>query len=376
MKLSIGVGNSIATFTESEWDACAGGHPFVRHAFFRALEESGSVRPQSGVVPKYVGLRDETGTLIACVPAMFKWSNKREFGPEIKWLKAGAATGCFSWPKFQVGVPLFPVMGPRLLVRQGHAVQPLRTALIKGMHALAATRPKLAALNIMHVTAEHAVALQQQGWLISHEVRSAWHNPGYTSPAEYLASLPHRKRYLLAKERRSVKKSGVTVSVLNGTEVSPAFWSVFYDGYAQVCARYGNKPWLPEGIFGLLARYMPESIRVFAAFDGDRYLAGVFCLEDATTLYAQTWSALHHLPELCFELVCYRPFEYAIENRIACIDGGVTGRHKTQRGYTAERIANAHWFYNDDLKTMARAVIGFGDNRRPDDDLAPVLRTP
>jgi uncharacterized protein len=365
MKLSMGVANSIAKFTESEWDACAGGHPFVLHAFFRALEESGAVGPQLGIVLKYVGLRDEAGTLISCAPAMLKWGNKREFGPEIKWLKAGASTGCFSWPKFQVGVPLFPVMGPRLLVRQGFAVQPLRTTLIKGLHALAATQTKLAGLNLMHVTTEHAVALQQQGWLISHEVRSAWYNPGYTSYAEYLTALPHRKRYLFAKERRKVQQSGITLSVLNGTEIPPEFWTDFYAGYVQVCARYGNKPWLPEGIFGLLARHMPESIRVFAAFDGNRFVAGTFCLVDATTLYAQTWSALHSLPELCFELVCYRPIEYAIENRLACVDGGVVGKHKTQRDFAAELVPNAHWFYNDDLKTMACAVLGSGDNHLP-----------
>ncbi len=358
MKLKLSVDDSIARFSVTEWDACAGEHPFVRHAFFRMLEESGTLGPMRGVLPKYVGLRDEAGVLVACAPAMLKWSNKREFGPEIRWLQEGEAKGCFLWPKFQVGVPFFPVIGPRLLVSERQDTQAIRSLLVESLHALAATLPELCVLNIMHLISGHALILQQQGWLISHEVRSVWYNPGHTSYGQYLAALPSRKRYMFAKERRKVQQLGLTISVLEGRDLSTDFWADFYAGYEKVCARYGNKPWLPAQVFSLLARYMPESIRVIAAFDGNRFIAGAFCLLDATTLYVQTWSSLHPLPELCFELICYRPVEFAIENGLACVDAGIEGVHKTRRDFAAENVPNAHWFYNDDLKKMAESVMG------------------
>ena len=46
----------------AEWDACAGaGNPFVRHAFFAALEDSGSVSGRTGWLPLHVAIRDRQG---------------------------------------------------------------------------------------------------------------------------------------------------------------------------------------------------------------------------------------------------------------------------------------------------------------------------
>ena len=104
---------SISEIDESEWDACTDGHPLVRHAFFRALEVSGSIGPDMGVVPGYFVLRDATGTISACVPTVLKWGNLREFGPEIHWLERGLAQGCFEWPKFQACSPYYPQIAPK-----------------------------------------------------------------------------------------------------------------------------------------------------------------------------------------------------------------------------------------------------------------------
>ena len=42
------LGGSVGAFPQAEWDALAGGNPFVSHAFLTALEDSGSVGPGTG----------------------------------------------------------------------------------------------------------------------------------------------------------------------------------------------------------------------------------------------------------------------------------------------------------------------------------------
>ena len=43
------IGNGVASFDASEWDACAGpDNPFVSHAFLSALEKSGSATANKG----------------------------------------------------------------------------------------------------------------------------------------------------------------------------------------------------------------------------------------------------------------------------------------------------------------------------------------
>ncbi|MEG9524145.1 MAG: GNAT family N-acetyltransferase, partial [Pantoea piersonii] len=59
---------SLADVDAAEWDALLpDDQPFLRHAFLLALEESGSVRAESGWQPDHLLWR-EAGTLRAAVP--------------------------------------------------------------------------------------------------------------------------------------------------------------------------------------------------------------------------------------------------------------------------------------------------------------------
>lgn len=357
MNFDVFVASSIDQINEGEWNRCAGENTLVRHAFFRALEQSGSLGAKRGVIPRYVALRDASGRLLACAPGMLKWGNKREFGPEMKWLQAGEQANCFAWPKFQVGMPFYPMMGPRLLTHPDFDGPTLRTALMQCLLKMAARSDGRAVFNVMHITPELANECLAAGALISYELRSAWYNPGYESFADYVAQLPNRKRYKLIKERRHVELLGLQIRTLSGDEISSGLISEFYEGFCNVSTRYRGKPWLPESMLQQLRILMPEAVRLMAAFDGDRFVAGSFCLQDGDTLHGDIWSAMVLIPELCFELVCYRKIVYAIEQRLRCVDVGPVGKHKSERGYIEERICHAHWFYNDQLKGLAAATL-------------------
>jgi predicted N-acyltransferase len=65
--------SDIADVPAEAWDACAGtDDPFVRHAFLKALEKSGSAVAGRGWLPQHLLLRDENGDLLGAVPLYLK----------------------------------------------------------------------------------------------------------------------------------------------------------------------------------------------------------------------------------------------------------------------------------------------------------------
>lgn len=349
--------DSIAEIEETAWNRCAGPSPHLQHAFFLALERSGSVGPAVGIVPKYLVLETRSDGLVACAPAMLKTGTWREYGPEHGWLNAAAAAGWFAWPKFQVGIPLHPVAGPKLLVRPGMPVDAMHKTFVDVLQTIAERWSLSKVVNVMQVDAATAATLEQHGALISHELRNIWHNPGHATFDEYLATLPSRKRRQALVEGRSFRRLGLEVRTLHGHEVTPPLVHDFYEGFRRVCIRHGSPAWLPEAMFHELVAVMPGSVVLEAAFDGDRFVAGSFGLRDNKTLYRLPWSAMASVRGLALELVCHRPKAYAIEHGLARIDAGVAAPHKTCRGYAEEPAFNAHWFLDDHLRGFAQAVM-------------------
>lgn len=357
MQFTLSVERSILRIDPEQWNLCATEHPFLKHAFFKALEESNSIGKLKYALPQYIVLRDQNGNLAACAPAMLKTGTLTEYGPEYQWLEKGLETGCFSWPKFQVGIPLYPISSPKLLTRPDLPKKHMQEILLKALKFLARDHYKVCALNIMQVTRDLAKILHQDNWLLSEELHGEWHNPGCANFSEYIAMLPNRKRYLVNKERRLVNKLGLDIRTLSGHEISDSLLENYYIGHERVCLRYGNHTWLPREMFNQLIRLMPESVRLIAAFDHGKYVAGAFCLLDSETLYVRTWSAIREIPQLCFELICYRPICYALDNRLSKIDSGLNGTHKRHRGFVDKPVFSAHWFFNENLRALAKQVL-------------------
>lgn len=373
MNVTATVYSSIERVEPAAWDACAQGHPFVRHAFFRALERSGAPSRERGVLPKYLVLKDAQGQVVAS-PAMLKVGHKREFGPEIHWLRRGAEQGCFAWPKFQLGVPFFLVAGPRLLVRAGAPVAPWQDQLLRTLEQLAQTRFNTPAFNLMHIDRPQAAALQARGWPLSQEPRSLWRRDGHADWPAYVASLPHRKRRKLFRERQQASASGLRLEVLQGQDLTPRLVANFYRAHRRVCAEHGNPPWLPEAFWHQLVAAMPDAIRLFAAFDGDALVAATWCLVDAHTLFVQTWGAMHPRCPAMFELLCYAPIAFALAHGLAQIDAGLAGEHKRSRGFADDPVFHAHRFFDPRLKVLAEQGLAGADPTGAPTPVAPQTR--
>lgn len=357
MSLTLKVLSSVREVDPDLWNLCAGTHPFVQHAFLQALEESGAVGPKRGVLPRYVLVYDEADNLLACVPGMLKWGTLREYGPEAIWLKQGLAEGCFSWPKFQLGVPFFPTMGPRIL-RHSAANKTLSDAvLLKVLRELGPSLGARQSFNVMYVDAD---ALAQHGALLSREYQSMWTNAGYIDLKDYLTKLPKQKRYEFLKERHCAEAQGLAFRCLHGLQITEQMLSNYYEGHRRVCERHGNYPWLPDDAYRRLVEALGDSACLFGYFDEQsRMVAGMLGVHDRAerVLYLFQWSELEKRPGLALDLICRRPIDYAIAHGVCRIDSGLDAPHKALRGWQRYPVFNGHWFNDERLKLLAQNCL-------------------
>src|SRR3979411_3475295 len=120
-------------------DSCAGSisryNPFVSHAFFSALESSGSACARTGWGPRHLLARLD-GALAGIVPCYLKSHSQGEYVFDRGWADAYERAGGRYYPKLQASVPFTPATGPRLLVRDGVDQERIAEALAGGLVGL------------------------------------------------------------------------------------------------------------------------------------------------------------------------------------------------------------------------------------------------
>lgn len=105
----------LADIPASQWDALTpNDQPFLRHAFLRTLEESGSVGRASGWQPQHL-LWIADGIVRAALPGYAKSHSMGEYVFDHGWAEACQRAGVPYYPKWLSAVPFSPVSGARLL---------------------------------------------------------------------------------------------------------------------------------------------------------------------------------------------------------------------------------------------------------------------
>jgi predicted N-acyltransferase len=343
----------------AEWDACAGAdNPFLRHAFLKALEDSGSVGRKTGWLPQHLVLNDETGVLQAAVPMYVKGHSQGEYIFDHGWADAYERAGGQYYPKLQVAVPFTPVPGPRLLVRDGDA--DVRAALIGALRSVA-EQSKLSSLHVTFCTEAEAAAMGEAGFLHRIGVQYHFANPGYQSFDDFLGALASRKRKSIRKEREAIKEYGLTIQALSGCDITPRHWDAFFAFYMDTGGRKWGRPYLTRKFFDLIGASMPENVvLMFAEKDGEP-VAGALNLKGTDCLYGRNWGCLDAFKFLHFELCYYQAIDYAIAHKLARVEAGAQGEHKIQRGYLPVATHSAHWIAE---RSFRAAVADFLERER------------
>ena len=331
------VGSSVGELPVDQWDALAGGNPFMCHAFLSAMEDSGSVGEGTGWSPAPVTIAAGDGRLIAALPAYLKAHSQGEYVFDHAWADAWQRAGGNYYPKLQIAAPFTPATGPRLLLADPALAGPLLRAAEQLCEA-----NNLSSAHATFVAPEQLPLFEAAGWLLRSDIQFHWENRGYADFDGFLAALSSRKRKAIRKERAAAQ-AGVSIRHLRGPEILPEHWDAFWHFYQDTGARKWGKPYLTRAAFTLLGERMGDAVLLMLAFVGDQPIAGALNFIGLDALYGRYWGAAADKPFLHFELCYYQAIDVAIGLGLSRVEAGAQGGHKLARGYEPVQTWSAHY---------------------------------
>lgn len=329
------------------------GNPFLDHAFFRAAEESGSATRRTGWTPRHLVLRDGD-VVVGIMPLYEKTHSQGEYVFDHGWANAFEQAGGSYYPKLQCSVPFTPVTAPKLLTATNDPT--VKRALLTAAETYA-THRGLSSIHATFEPADEADTAISAGWLLRTDTQYHWHNAGFSTFDDYLATLSSRHRKVTRRERRDAVE-GLSIRWLTGPELTEGVWDAFFEFYMDTGNRKWGRPYLNRKFFSLLSAAMSERIVLMFAYDGSTPVAGTLNLLGNDTLYGRYWGATQEVPFLHFELCYYQAIDFAIAHKLATVEAGAQGEHKLARGYVPTTTRSVHWIGHSGLRdAIARFVI-------------------
>lgn len=367
-ELQIRVVSKIGEADAAQWDSLVtaaspsspespnAGNPFMLHAYLVATEDSGSAAARTGWGARHLLLEDKAGKLLGALPCYLKSHSQGEYVFDWGWADAFERAGGRYYPKLQCSVPFTPATGPRLLVAPGSDANQYRRALLEGLKTLA-ERLDASSAHITFMQEDEWELAGSAGFLQRTDQQFHWHNEGYASFDDFLASLSSRKRKNIRKERETASAGGaITIDRLTGAELTEAVWDRFFEFYTDTGSRKWGRPYLTREFYSLIGETMPDRVVLAMAKRAGRYVAGAINFVGDGTLYGRHWGCVEDHPCLHFEVCYYQAIEYAIEHGLRRVEAGAQGQHKLARGYVPVTTHSAHWIGHAGLR---RAIEDF-----------------
>ena len=329
--------DSLASVSAPEWDALAGRHPLLRHAFLHALHESGSACADTGWAPCYLVLRNG-GALRAAMPLYLKSHSYGEYVFDWAWADAYQRHGLSYYPKLLCAVPFTPVTGSRLLAADAGERETLAQAAIDF-----ARDAGVSSLHCLFPLPAEARVLSDAGMMLRSTVQFHWRNEGFADFDDFLSRMNHDKRKKIRQERRRLRDAGISFRWVGGAEATPADWRFFVECYNRTYRAHHSTPYLNLDFFERIAQSMPENLLLILAMREGKPIAAAFNVFGEQALYGRYWGTREFHSGLHFEACYYQAIEFCIANRIPAFEGGAQGEHKLARGLLPVQTDSAHW---------------------------------
>jgi uncharacterized protein len=340
----------LADIPAAEWDALAGGDPFISHAYLYALQESGCATAQFGWQAQFITLWQD-GRLLGAMPLYLKMNSYGEHVFDFAWADAYRQNGLRYYPKLVCTVPFTPVTGARLLASSDEARKLLLNAALD-----LARDAGVSSLHCLFLNEADARVAQDAGMMLRQDVQFHWHNPGYRDFEDYLAALSRDKRKRIKQERRKVREAGIELQCVTGEHATREQWTFFASCYAHTRQMHHSPPALNEDFFRRIGAARPQHTLLVIASREGKMIASALDLFTGDTLYGRSWGAFEFHPGLHFEACYYQAIEFCIARGIATFEGGAGGEHKLARGFLPVTTRSAHWLAHPQF---ARAVENY-----------------
>jgi len=329
-------------------------NPFVSHAFFSAVEESGSAIARTGWGPRHL-LAKIDDQVVGIVPCYLKSHSQGEYVFDRGWADAFERAGGRYYPKLQCSVPFTPATGPRLLIRGDVDREQIGNALASGLIALTGVS-KASSVHVTFAREAEWKFLAEHGFLQRTDQQFHWHNQGFGTFDDFLASLNSRHRKAIKRERREAVAAGITIHWLTGNDITEEAWDAFFDFYMETGSRKWGRPYLTRKFFSLIGASMSQDLLLVMARRNGRWIAGAINFIGSDTLFGRNWGAIEHHNFLHFEVCYYQAIDFAIQRKLQVVEAGAQGEHKLARGYLPHTTYSAHYIADPDLR---RAIADY-----------------
>src|SRR6478735_54910 len=162
-------------------------NPFVSHAFFSAVEASGSAIARTGWGPRHLIAKIDD-RIAGIVPCYLKSHSQGEYVFDRGWADAFERAGGRYYPKLQCSVPFTPATGPRLLVAPGQDTAAVELTLAAGLQEV--TRQLgVSSAHVTFIAEAESKFLVEHGFLQRTDQQFHWHNQDFATFDDFLASL-------------------------------------------------------------------------------------------------------------------------------------------------------------------------------------------
>jgi predicted N-acyltransferase len=329
-------------------------NPFVSHAFFSAVEASSSACARTGWGPRHL-LAKLDGQIQGIVPCYLKSHSQGEYVFDRGWADAYERAGGRYYPKLQCSVPFTPATGPRLLIRGDADREQIGSALASGLVALCGVS-KASSAHVTFAREAEWKLLAEHGFLQRTDQQFHWHNAGFASFDDFLATLNSRHRKAIKRERRDALAADITIHWLTGKDITEDAWDAFFAFYMETGSRKWGRPYLTRNFFSLIGESMADDVLLVMAKRGGRWIAGAINFIGSDTLFGRNWGAIEHHPFLHFEVCYYQAIDFAIKRGLKVVEAGAQGEHKIARGYLPQTTYSAHYIADPGLR---RAIADY-----------------
>ena len=345
--ITVSILGSINDIDPETWDACAvinsderPEDPFTTHRFLKAVEDSGSVGPNTGWQARHA-VAYENEAVIGVMPMYAKGHSQGEYIFDHNWAHAYENAGGRYYPKLQTAVPFTPATGRRFLTLPDHT-NTATSALIQAATQLA-SQNNVSSFHVTFCTEQEAAVGSKLGMMARKGQQFHWYNQGYETFDDFLATLTSRKRKNIRKERAKAQSFGGKIHHFTGAEITPELWDIFWEFYQDTGARKWGTPYLTRTFFDIAQETLRDDILLIMCERDGEFIAGALNFIGNDVLYGRYWGCVEDVPCLHFETCYYQAIDYAIAHGLSRVEAGAQGAHKLARGYLPAPIYSLHW---------------------------------
>jgi uncharacterized protein len=363
---------SIRAIGEDVWDALgplesAVRSPFESFAWLASLEDAGCVGGDTGWAPAHLVLRSEAPSeaatpsphgkqdeVLAALPLYAKFHSEGEFVFDWSIAEASERAGVRYYPKLVSAVPFTPATGARILVHPACTLSAEALVSVFAQTLKKLTQEDFSSAHVLFPGGSESDRWEASGFLGRSGMQYQFHNPGYQSFEEFLATLPSKKRTQLRRERKQPAYDGVTIATERGRHSQASIDAMFAFYSNTVAQFYYGRQYLNRDFFELVCQRFADKLSwVFARKEG-KAIAGAFNIAHDGVLYGRYWGTNVSMPFLHFNVCFYHGIDECIAERKKRFEPGAGGEHKRVRGFVPTETRSAHFFAHQGLKAAVK----------------------